>query len=155
MGRHIGIVRLTTACAPRRVHRHAEAWRAAAIGMAALALAGCSSFGSSQPDKPVEPNVFPADYKTGLMTFLQTNPFGLVGAREAALSAPELKAFGNENRYVACMRVAGPDWRKDKMVVYFGGAINQFVDAGEQCNGAAYQPFPELPAMFAQLRSGK
>jgi hypothetical protein len=89
------------------------------------------------------------------MAFLQVNPFNLVGAREAALSAPELKAFGNDTRYVACLRVAGPDWRKEKMVVYFGGTINQFVDAGEQCSGAAYQPFPELPAMFAQLKSKK
>ena len=123
--------------------------------MAALALAGCSMFGSGQPDKPVDPNVFPADYKGSVMTFLQTNPFGLTGAREASLSPPELKAFGNDSRYVACLRVVGADWRKDKMIVYFGGAINQFVDAGEQCNGAAYQPYPELPTMFAQLRSKK
>jgi hypothetical protein len=99
--------------------------------------------------------LLPADYKAGLMTFLRTNPFNLVGAREAALSPPELKAFGNESRYVACLRVAGPDWRKEKMVVYYGGEINQFVDATEQCKSAAYQPFPELPAMFAQLRSKK
>jgi hypothetical protein len=129
--------------------------RTAAIGMTALALAGCSSFGGGQADKPAEPNVFPADYKAGLIAFLQNNPFGLVGARDASLSAPELKAFGNDNRYVACLRVAGPDWRKDKMIVYFGGAINQFVDAGEQCNGAPYQPYPELPAMFALLRAKK
>jgi hypothetical protein len=39
--------------------------------------------------------------------------------------------------------------------VYFGGAINQFIDAGEQCTGAAYQPFPELPTLLATLRSKK
>ena len=124
-----------------------------ALALVALALAGCSMFGGGQPEKPIDPNVFPADYKAGLMTFLQVNPFGLVGTREAALSQPELKAFGNESRYVACLRVVGPDLRKDKMIVYFAGAINQFVDAGERCNGAAYQPFPELPTLFAQLRS--
>jgi hypothetical protein len=124
--------------------------------LAALALASCSSFGLGQSDQPAtDPNTFPADFKSGLMTFLQTNPFGLVGAREASLSPPELRPFGNENRYVACLRVAGPDWRKEKMVVYYGGAINQFVDASELCKSAAYQPFPELPAMFAQLRSKK
>jgi hypothetical protein len=145
----------STARTPRSAWVHAQTWRTAAIGMTTLALAGCSSFGMGQPDKPDEPNVFPAEYKAGLIAFLQNSPFGLVGAREAALSPPELKAFGNESRYVACLRVAGPDWRKDKMIVYFGGAINQFVDAGEQCNAAAYQPYPELPAMFAQLRSKK
>jgi hypothetical protein len=135
---------------------HARAWQAAAFALAALALAGCSSFGLGQSEQPaIDPNTFPADYKSGLMTFLQTNPFGLVGAREASLSPPELKPFGNENRYVACLRVAGPDWRKEKMVVYYGGAINQFVDASELCKSAVYQSFPELPAMFAQLRTKK
>jgi hypothetical protein len=132
-------------------------WRTVACTLAALALAACSSFGfgggSAQPE--VNPNLFPADYKSGLITFLQTNPFGLVGTREASLSPPELKPFGNESRYVACLRVALPDSRKDKMIVYYGGAINQFVDANEVCNAAAYQPFPELPAMFAQLRTKK
>lgn len=131
--------------------------RAVACTLATLALAGCSSFGfgggSAQPE--VNPNLFPADYKSDLLTFLRTSPFGLVGAREASLSPPELKPFGNESRYVACLRVASPDWHKDKMIVYYGGAINQLVDATDVCNGAAYQPFPELPSMFAQLRSTK
>jgi hypothetical protein len=130
--------------------------RTAAGALTAFVLAGCSSFGIGQPEPPpVDPNVLPADYKSGLMTFLQVNPFNLVGAREAEVSPPELKAFGNESRYVACLRVAGPEWRKEKMIVYYGGAINQFVDATELCKSAAYQPFPELPAMFAQLRSKK
>ena len=136
----------------------ARSRRASAGGVAvlALALAGCSSFGLGSEPKAVDPNVFPANYKAGVITFLQVNPFGLVGTREASLSAPELKPFGNESRYVACLRVAGPDWRKEKMVVYFGGEINQFVDStAEQCGRAAYQPFPELPAMFAQIKSGK
>jgi hypothetical protein len=133
-----------------------RSWPTAMAALTALALAGCGSFGFGGKDQPeVNPNLFPADYKSGLMAFLQNNPFGLVGTREASLSPPELKPFGNESRYVACLRITAPDWRKDKMVVYYGGAINQFVDATELCNGAAYQPFPELPAMFAQLRSRK
>ncbi len=123
--------------------------------MAALALAGCSSFGGGRADTPIDPNVFPADYKAGLLAFLTTNPTGFIATREALLSPPELKPFGNESRYVACLRVTGPDGRKDKMIVYFGGTINQLVDAGDQCNAAAYQPYPELPAMIAQLRSKK
>ena len=134
-----------------------QPWRRAAASiLMTLALAGCSSFGLGRSEAPaVDPNTFPADYKSGLMTFLQTNPFNLVGTREAALSPPELKPFGNESRYVTCLQIAGPDWRKEKMVLYYGGAINQFVDATELCKSAAYQPFPELPAMFAQLRSKK
>jgi hypothetical protein len=41
------------------------------------------------------------------------------------------------------------------MIVYFGGAINQFIDATDLCKTAVYQPFPELPAMFAELRTKK
>jgi hypothetical protein len=133
-----------------------RSWPLVTAAFAALALAGCSSFGFGQSTAPEpDPNILPADYKSSLMTFLQTNPFGLVGAREAALSPPELKPFGNETRYVACLRVAAPDWRKEKMIVYYAGAINQFVDATDLCKSAVYQPFPELPAMFAQLRSKK
>jgi len=136
---------------PRRCGR-----RAAAGGLAALALAGCSSFGFGRSDeKPIDPNVFPSDFRSGLIAFLTNNPSGLVGTREAALSPPELKPFGQESRYVACLRVVGPNGDKEKMVVYFGGAINQFIDAGPQCGGAVYQPFPELPALFATLRSRK
>jgi len=133
----------------------AALWRTTVCASVALALAGCSSFGSGPAEKQIDPNIFPADYKSGLTAFLQNNPFGLVGTRDASLSPPELKPFGNENRYVACLRVAGPDWRKEKMIIYYGGAINQFVDATELCNSAAYQPYPELPALFATLRSKK
>ncbi len=131
----------------------------AAVGLIllALALAGCASFGGGQKDqKPVDPNVFPADYKASVMAFLQNNPYGLVGVREAALSAPELKPFGTESRYVACLRATGPDWSKQKMIVFYGGTINQFVDAtSEACGTAAYQPFPEITTLLNQLGGSK
>jgi hypothetical protein len=131
--------------APRRV------WVLSAALL--VALAGCSSF-NPPPATAVDPNIYPANYKAALMTMLQTNPFGLVGAISAQLSAPALRPFGSDNRYVACLNVTGPDWHKEKMVVFFAGAINQFVDATEEaCKGAAGAPFPELPAMFAQLKS--
>jgi hypothetical protein len=131
---------------------------ACTAALLATALAACSSF-SPPPANAVDPNLYPANYKATVLTFLQTNPFGLTGALSAELSPPALKAFGAESRdsrYVACMRVAGPDWRKEKMAVFYGGEINQFVDASEAaCQGAAYAPFPELAAMLAQLRGQK
>jgi len=135
--------------------RRAGARRLPALGavLVGLVLAQCSSF-STAPPPAVDPNIFPANYKASLMTFLQTNPYGMVGAISADLSPPVLKPFGSESRYVACMRAAGPNWRKEKMVVFYGGEINQFVDATEEaCKDAAYAPFPELTAMLAQLRS--
>ena len=98
----------------------------------------------------------PANYKASVMTFLRQNPYGLVGARAAELSAPELKPFGNESRYVSCLRAAGPDWRKEKMFVFYAGDINQFVDATpDACGMAAYQAFPEITTMLGQISGSK
>lgn len=123
----------------------------------AVALAGCASFGGGQNDKAaVDPNVSPANYKANIMAFLQNNPYGLVGAREASLSAPELKPFGTDSRYVACLHASGPGWSKEKMIVFYAGAINQFVDAtSEACGTAAYQPFPEITTLLNQLGGNK
>jgi hypothetical protein len=116
------------------------------------ALAACSSLSSRPPT--VDANLAPANYKSSVLAFLQQNPFGLVGTVTADLSPPMLKPFGTESRYVACLRASGPNWHKEKMIVYYGAQINQFVDASEEaCKDAAYQPFPELIAMLAQLQS--
>jgi hypothetical protein len=137
---------------------HPRTARAAACGAAllAIALSGCASFGGQKETKEADPNIMPADYKASVMAFLQNDPYGLVGVRAAELSSPELKPFGTESRYVVCLRAAGPDWRKEKMFIYYGGAINQFIDATpEACGTAAYQAFPEIAAMLNQLRGNK
>jgi hypothetical protein len=123
----------------------------------ALALAGCGSFNLNGAQPPaVDPNILPANPKAVVMSFLQQDPFFLVGAREAALSAPELKPFGTESRYVVCLRATGPDLHKEKMFVFYGGEVNQYVDATpEACGTANYQPFPELPAMLARTAGQK
>jgi hypothetical protein len=67
-----------------------------------------------------------------------------------------LKQFGTQSRYFACLRVNGPDWRKEKMLVFYSGGINQFIDAeGDQCGAAAYQPFPELVTQISELKGKK
>jgi hypothetical protein len=117
----------------------------------ATALAGCSSV-SPPAANAVDPNIYPANYKASLMAFLQQNPYGMVGAISVELSPPALKPLGSDSRYVACLRAAGANWRKEKMIVFYGGDINQFVDATEEgCRGAVYQPFQELSAMLSAL----
>jgi hypothetical protein len=118
-----------------------------------LALGGCSSF-TPPPANGVDPNLQPSNYRAAVMTFLQTNAYGMVGVTSAELSAPALRQFGSESRYVVCLNAAGPDWRKEKMFVFYGGEINQFVEASEEgCKGVPFTPFPELPTMLAQIRS--
>jgi hypothetical protein len=119
-----------------------------------VALAACSEmgFGSREP-KTVDPNVYPEKYKTDLVAYVRSNPGDMLNVRDASLSAPALRQFGQENRYFACLRASSPDWRKEKILIFFSGRINQFVDAeSNQCNAVQYQPFPEL---LAQLRESQ
>ena len=149
---------LTGHLVPRAVSRRGACRLAALSAALVLALAGCSSF-NPPPANAVDPNLSPANYKGMILTFLQTNAAGIAGAVSAELSPAMLRPFGTENRYVACLNAAGTDFRKQpwhwqKMFVFYGGEITQFVDATDEgCKGAAFAPFPELLAMLAQLRS--
>jgi hypothetical protein len=128
----------------------------AGLGVLAGALAGCSAAGLGQAPARPNANLFPDDYKALLLTRLQTNPYGLVGAREAFVSTPALKPFGTESRYFVCLRVVAPDTRTDKLVVFYAGEINQFIDApGTDCAAAAYQPFPEMTAALGRFGGKK
>jgi hypothetical protein len=133
--------------------RRAAAWLA---GLAALALAGCggsmsdvSKFGSTDAWK-AEPNKFPADYKQDLLNHLRTELIDPTNIRAAFITEPALKPSGNESRYVVCLRYNARnsegryEGSKDTLVLFYGGQINQMLEAGEQCKNAPYQPFPEL-----------
>jgi hypothetical protein len=120
------------------------------------AVAGCSEFGLGRQEKPVDPNAFPENYKKDLLTYVQAHPAELANVREAAISAPALRQFGTEPRYFVCLRANAPDSRKEKLVIFFSGRINQFVDAeGDHCAAAQYQPFPELVAEVSKLKAKK
>jgi hypothetical protein len=121
------------------------------------AIAGCSELGfGTQPEKSVDANKFPENYKKDLLTYVQAHPADFVNAREASLSAPALTQFGTESRYFICLRATAPDWRKEKMVIFFAGRMNQFVEAdNEHCGAAQYQPFPELVTELSHLDKKK
>jgi hypothetical protein len=125
----------------------------AAASVLALALAGCSSFGR-QPEPPIEPNIYPTEYKPALLKFLQTYLSDPREVREAFVAEPVLRQVGSDTRYVLCLRYNAKDFdgryegSKEKAAVYFAGKMTQFVDGRpEWCGGAAYQPFPELQAL--------
>jgi len=125
------------------------------LAACAIALGGCSQFGGAQPNKAIDPNVFPTNYRADLVTDLTTNDHqpDIMSAREAYVSPPQLQQFDIASRYVACLRTVSPDGRKDRAVIFFSGRINQMRDAtATQCGTAAYQPFPELLSTIATLR---
>jgi hypothetical protein len=121
----------------------------------AAAVAGCSEFGFGR-DKAVDPNLFPENYKKDILAYVENHPAELLNARDAAISAPALRQFGTESRYFSCLRADAPDLRKEKMVIFFSGRMNQFIDAeSNQCSAVQYQPFPELLAQLRELKQKK
>src|SRR2546430_9374012 len=118
----------------------------------AAAGTGCSEFGFGR-DKAVDPNLFPENYKKDVVAYVENHPAELLNARDATISAPALRQFGGESRYFVCLRADAPDGRKEKMVIFFSGRINQFIDAeSNQCNAALHQPFPEFLAQLRELK---
>ena len=117
------------------------------VALAVCALAACSG------DKPVEvnPNIFPANYKNEILDTM-TNTLGdPTNVRGAFISDPVLTAVGQDQRYTVCVRYNARDANHaymgstDRIAYFFGGALNQLVEATkEQCGNAAYKPFPEL-----------
>jgi len=128
--------------------------------LAALALGGCAS-----PDVGPSPaelraqwdaqNIFPENYKNDLMAFLRTYLNDPTHIRGAAVSQPQLKQVGPEDRqrYIACVRYnARVDGKyagsKDAAALYVSGKLDRLIDGGkdvkELCKDAVYAPFPEL-----------
>ncbi len=120
----------------------------AAIGLlSALALAACST----TPEKPVDPNLFPTNYKKEILSTMSKMLSDPTNVRDAYISAPVLTPVGKEQRYTVCVRSNARDAEHqymgihDRVAYFYGGELNQLIDAKpEQCANAAYQPFPEL-----------
>ena len=109
----------------------------------ATILAGCSDFGFFRTK--LDPNAYPASYRGDLIAYVRIHPVDVLDARAAYVSAPAMKEYGPENRYFVCLQVEGAGWSREKFVVFYKKQVNQFIDAtNEQCDPAAYEPFPEL-----------
>jgi hypothetical protein len=126
-----------------------------AMLLAAIALAGCSSgpsFGGpkkKQPDVVVDSNVYPANYRTQIVTMLVATLSERSDYISTLIAPPALKPVANSSfpHYVVCLQFNRPDGPLTKVVIYLGGEPQQYVDATpDQCAGAAYQPFTELQA---------
>lgn len=115
----------------------------------ALALAACSS--DSKKDAEPEPNILPTNYKLEVIETLTRTLDDPTNVREAAISEPELRTAGRDQRYTVCVRYNPRDLAHRyigttvRIGYFFGGHLNQLVEATpEQCGRAAYKPFPEL-----------
>ena len=120
------------------------------ILMAAVAsmLAACTS---SSKDTPVDPNLFPTNYKQEILDTLTRTLDDPTNVREAYISDPALGPVDKEQRYTVCVRynARGVSRRyegsTDHIAYFYGGHLNQLIEASkEQCGNAAYKPFAEL-----------
>jgi hypothetical protein len=118
---------------------------AALLLAASVAIAGCSS----TPKPAADANVLPTDYRNQVATYLGQVVSDRADFRSSLIGAPVLKQVGASEHYVVCVMLNGRNQHKEKLVIYLGANINQFVDATPgQCADAAYQPFKELAALL-------
>ena len=118
---------------------------AALLLAASVAIAGCSS----TPKPAADANVLPTDYRNQVATYLGQVVSDRADFRSSLIGAPVLKQVGASEHYVVCVMLNGRNQHKEKLVIYLGANINQFVDATPgQCVDAAYQPFKELAALL-------
>ena len=112
---------------------------------AAVAIAGCSS----TPKPAADAIVMPTNYRNEIATYLGQVVIDRADFRNSLIGTPVLKQVGAGEHYIVCVQLNGHNQHKEKVAIYLGATINQFVDATPgQCADAAYQPFKELAALL-------
>jgi hypothetical protein len=106
---------------------------------------------AKDPPKPIEDNIFPADYRAQIVALLRRQVDNPNNILDAYVAEPVLKTSQGTSRYIVCVRFnakdRGGNYRgsKDVAAYFYAGKINQIADASaELCGNAVFQPFPEL-----------
>jgi hypothetical protein len=109
-----------------------------------------------------ESNVAPVDYKHDILAFMRSYLNDPTQVKDGAVSAPARKTLPGDpgERIVSCLRYnakkGGGAYTgvKTGVVVYGSGKLDRFIDAPKVaqavCEGATYQPFPELGRLTRQ-----
>jgi hypothetical protein len=121
--------------------------RLALFSVVGLALAACAA----DEKKELDPNIVPTNYKQEIIDTLTGTLQDPTNVRDAFITEPTMATVGREPRYTVCVRYNGRNASRqymgstDRIVIFYGGHLNQLIEAGkEQCAKAAYRPFPEL-----------
>jgi hypothetical protein len=131
------------------------------LALLAAVLGGCGSdsgsgfaFGKTVTPPPLDPKLFPAQYKTQIAEFMRTYLTNPSRVKDAFIGQPVLKTIGGTEQYITCVRY-NPRIRENqysgsetKLVIFLGGRLNQVL-AGtpEMCAGLTYQRFTELETL--------
>jgi hypothetical protein len=129
----------------------------AALLLPAL-LAGCltdeggGSMSFSSDSDVAQP--YPGNYKSQMLSYLHVYLNNPVGVREAVIAEPMQRTVGGRERYVTCLRYSerrlDGTYREahDRAVLFVNGRLDRMIaNAGDECAGAVYAPFPELEQM--------
>ena len=120
-----------------------------------LVLTGCAS-GERDYSGPettlggVSVNVFPENYRAEILAYQRSYLNDPTGIRSAGITQPALRKVGGVERYMACVRfnakAAGGTYSglREYLAIFVAGKLDQMPVTREECNGAAYEPFPEL-----------
>jgi hypothetical protein len=97
---------------------------------------------------------YPSNYRAETISFLHTYLNNPVGVHEAAIAEPVQRTVGGHLRYVGCLRYSERQsdgaYRevRDRAVLFVNGRLDRMIaNAGDECAGAVYAPFPELEKM--------
>lgn len=121
-------------------------------------LAGCltdeggGSMSFSSDSNAAQP--YPGNYKSEMLSYLHVYLNNPVGVREAVIAEPVQRMVGGRERYVSCLRYSERQsdgtYREahDRAVLFVNGRLDRMIaNAGDECAGAVYAPFPELEQM--------
>jgi hypothetical protein len=132
--------------------------RRLAILLLPLALAGCLESEETRttsfvPDSNAA-QPFPTNYRPEILAFMHTYLNNPVGVQDAVIAEPVQRTVGGRPRYVSCLRYAerqsDGSYRpaRERAVVFVNGRLDRIMpNAGEECAGAVYGPFPDLEKM--------
>ena len=119
-----------------------------------LALAGCASgerdYSGPETRGGVSVNIFPDAYRAEILAYQRSYLNDPSGIRSAAISQPALRKVGSVERYAACVRFNAKaadgtySGVREHLAIFLAGKLDQMAATREECNGAAYEPFPEL-----------
>jgi hypothetical protein len=111
-----------------------------------LALGGC---GHNAPDSDSGINVYPANYKSDILSAMHAYLNDPTGIRDASISEPALKS--SVSPYVVCLRFTAKKNAKEYAApkeiaaVFLAGRFDRFIDTPkDECAGVTYTAFPEL-----------
>jgi hypothetical protein len=121
-------------------------------------LAGCltddggSSMSFSSDSNADQP--YPSNYKSEMISYLHVYLNNPVGVHQAAIAEPVQRTIGGHLRYVSCLRYSERQSdgtygeAHDRAVLFVNGRLDRMIpNAGDECAGAVYAPFPELEKM--------